>query len=93
MLFQKKACLYTSEFVVSFFLFLVKNRFEVQIDSREGYHQQYPSQSLNPQTVVEFEGQEVKSGWIFQKVFSLVVQKYNYKLDYQDKLLVLKHSS
>ena len=26
-------------------------------------------QSLNPQTVIEFEAQEVGSGWIFQKRF------------------------
>ncbi|WP_419617253.1 hypothetical protein, partial [Thiolapillus sp.] len=46
-------------------------RSEVQIDSKEGYltlwrHQPHPGQSLNPQTVVEFGGQEVESGWIFQ---------------------------
>ena len=73
-------------------------RSEVQIDSKEGYltlwcHQPYPSQSLNPQTVVEFEGQGVNSGWIFEKVLSLMVQKHSYKLDYQDKFLVLKHTS
>ena len=35
----------------------------------------------------------MESGWIFQTVLSLVVQKYSYKLDCQDKFLVLKHSS
>ena len=77
------------------FLHFVKDRSEVQIDSMEGYltlwcHQPYPSQSLNPQTVVECEGQEVESGWIFQKNWSLVVEKHSCKLDYQDKFLVLK---
>ena len=57
------------------------------------YHQSYPGQSLNPQTMVKFEGQEVESGWIFQKVLSLVVHKHSYMLDYQDKFLGLKHSS
>ena len=33
------------------------------------------------------------SGWIFQRVLNLVVQKHSFKLDYQDKFLVLKHSS
>ena len=74
------------------------DRSEVQIDSEEGYltlwfHQLHPGQSLNPHTVVEFEGQEVESGWIFQRVLSLVVQKHSYKLDYQDRFSVLKHSS
>ena len=45
---------------------------------------------MKPQTVVEFGGQEVESGWSFQRVLSLVVQKHSYKLDYQDKFLVLK---
>ena len=80
------------------FLHFVKDRSEVQIDSKEGYltlwcHQPYPGQSFNSQTVVEFEGQEIKSGWIFQNVLSLVVQKHSYKLDYLDKFLVLKHGS
>ena len=71
---------------------------QLPIDSKEGYltlwcHQPYLGQSLNPQTVAELEGQEVESGWIFQKVLSLVVQKQSYKLDYQDKFLILKHSS
>ena len=84
---------------IFFFLILSKtDRSEVQIDSKEGYltlwrYQPNPSQSLNPQTVVECEGQEVESGWIFQNVLSLVVQKYSYKVNYPDKLLVLKHSS
>ena len=83
---------------MSFLKFLSKtDRSAIQIDSKEGYltlwcYQPYPGQSLNPQTVVEFEGQMVESGWIFQKVLSLVVQKHSYKLDYQDKSLVLKHS-
>ena len=81
--------LYTSGFVVSFCILSHIDRSEVQIDSKEGYltlwcHQPYPSQSLNPQTAVEFEGQEVESGWIFQNVLCLVVQKHSYKLDYQD---------
>ena len=83
---------------MSFYILSKKDRSEVQIDSKEGYltpwcHQPYPGQSLNPQTVVEFEGQEVESVWIFQKVLSLVVQKHSCKRDYQDKFLVLKHSS
>ena len=74
------------------------HRSEVQNDSKEGYltlwcHQPHPGQSLNPQTVVEFGGQVVESGWIFQRVLSLMVQKHSYKLDYQEKFLVLKHSS
>ena len=81
-----------------FYILSKTDRSAVQIDSKEGYltlwrHQPYPRQSLNPQTVVEFEGQEVESDWIFQNVLSLVVQKHSYKLDYQDKFLVLKHSS
>ena len=65
------------------------------MDSQEGYltlwcHQPYPSQSLNPHTVVEFEGQEVESGWIFQKVLSLVVKKHSYKLDYHNKFFCFK---
>ena len=84
--------------MVSFYIFSKTDRSEVQIDSKEGYltlwcHQPHPGQSLNPQTVVEFEGQEVELGWTFQRVLNLVVQKYSCKLDYQDKFLVLKHSS
>ena len=85
--------------MVSFFHILSKtDRSEVQIDSKEGYltlwcHQPHPGQSLNPQTVLEFGGQEVESGWIFQRVLSLMVQKHSCKLDYQDKILVSKHSS
>ena len=56
-------------------------------------NQAHPGQSLNPQTVVEFGGQEVESGWIFQRVLSLVLQKHSCKLDFQGKFLVLKHSS
>ena len=56
------------------------DRSEVQIDSKEGYltlwcHQPHQSQSLNPQTVVEFEGQEWSEAGIF-RVLSLVVQKH-----------------
>ena len=52
--------------------FFFKDRSEVQIDSNEAYltlwcHQPYSNQYLNPQTVVEFEGQEGESSWIFQK--------------------------
>ena len=95
--FQKRL-VYTLQGLWFLFDILSKtDRFEVQIDSKEGYltlwcHQPHPGQSLNPQTVVEFEGQEVESGWIFQRVLSLVVQKHSYKLDHQDKFLVLKHS-
>ena len=83
---------------MSFYILSKVDRSEVQIDSKKGYltlwsHQPYPSQSLNPQTVVEFKGQEVESGWVFQNVVSLVVQKHSYKLGYPDKFLVLKHSS
>ena len=58
---------------------------QVQIDPKEGYlilwsHQPHPGQSLNPQTMIEFGGQEVESGWIFQRVLCLVVQKHSYKL-------------
>ena len=35
----------------------------------------------------------MESGWIFQRVLNLVVQKHSCKLDYQDRFLVLKHSS
>ena len=74
------------------------DRSEVLIDSKEGYltlwcHQPHPGQSLNPQTVVEFGGKEVESGWIFQRVLNLVAQKHSCKLDYQDQFLVLKYSS
>ena len=82
----------------SFYILLKTDRSRVQVDSKQGYLtlwrlQPYPSQSLNPQTEVEFEGQEVKSGCIFPQVLSLVVQKHSYMLDCQAKLLVLKHSS
>ena len=82
-----------------FFYILSKtDRSEVQNDAKEGYltlwcHQPHPGQSLNPQTVLEFGGQEVESGWIFQRVLSLMVQKHSCKLDFQGKFLVLKHSS
>ena len=68
---------------MSFFYILSKtDRSEVQIDSKEGYltqwcHQPCQSQSLNPQTVVEFGDQEVESVWIFQRVLSVVVQKHS----------------
>ena len=35
----------------------------------------------------------MKSGWIFRKVLSLVVQKHSCKLGSQDKFLVLTHNS
>ena len=83
-----------------FFLYILSkiDRSEVLIDSKEGYltlwcHQPHPGQSLNPQTAVEFEGQKVESGWIFQRVLSLLVKKHSYKLDYQDTFLVLKPCS
>ena len=95
MLFPKRL-VYTLQALWYLFCILSKiDRSEVQIDSKEGYltlrcHQPHPGQSLNPQTVVEFGGQEVESGWIFQRVLNLVVQKHSCKLDYQDKFLVLK---
>ena len=85
-----KRLVYTLQGLWCLFYILAKiDRYEVQIDFKEGYltrwcHQPYLSQSLNPQTVVVFEGQEVETGWIFQKVLSLVFQKYSYNLDYQD---------
>ena len=100
MLFQKRLVYILQGLWFLFFIYFVSktDRSEVQIDSKEWYltlwcHQPHPGQSLNPQTAVEFEGQKVESGWIFQRVLSLVVQKHSYKLDYQDKLLVLKQSS
>ena len=56
-----------------FFHILSKtDRFEVQIDSKEGYltlwcHQPHLGQSSNPQTVVELEGQEVETRLDFSK--------------------------
>ena len=44
-------------------------------------HKPPPSQAVNPQTVVEHEGQEAESVWIFQTVLSLVVQKHSYMQD------------
>ena len=93
MLFPKRL-VYTLQGLWYLFYILSKtDKSEVQIDSKEGYltlwcHQPHPGQSLNPLTVVEFEGKEVESGWIFQKVLSLVVQKHSYKLDFQDKFFV-----
>ena len=83
--------------MVSFYILSKTDRSEVQIDSKEVYltlwcHQPHPGQSLNPQAVVEFGRQDMESGWIFQRVLSLVVQKHSCRLDYQDKFLVLKHS-
>ena len=83
---------------IFFYILSKTDRSEVQNDSKEGYltlwcHQPHPGQSLNPQTMAEFGDQEVESVWIFQRVLSLVVQKHTYKLDYQDKFLVLKHNS
>ena len=93
--FQCLCCLF---FKFLFFILSKIDRSEVQIDSKEGYltlwcHQPHPSQSSNPQTVVEFGDQEVETVWIFQRVLSLVVRKHSCKQDYQDKFLVLKHSS
>ena len=64
MLFQKRLVYTLQGLCCIFYILSKKDRSEVQIDSKEGYltlwcHQPYPSQSLNPQTVVEFEGQEV----------------------------------
>ena len=61
---------------VFFYILSTTDRSEVQIDSKEGCltlwcHQPHPGQSLKPQTVVEFQGQEVESGWIFKKSFEL----------------------
>ena len=82
-----------------FFIFCQRQiDMKFRLTPRRGYltlwcHQPHPGQSLNPQTVVEFGGQKVESGWIFQRVLSLVVKKHSCKLGYQDKFLVLKHSS
>ena len=96
--FQKGLFIHLRVCGVFFYILSKTDRSEVQIDSKEGYltlwyHQPHPGQSLNPQTVVDFGDQEVESVWIFQKVLSLVVQKHSCQLDYQDKFLVLKHSS
>ena len=98
MLFPKRLVYTLRDLWYLFYILSKTDRSEVQIDSKEGYltlwcHQPHPGPSLNPQTVVDFEGQEAESGWIFQRVLSLVVQKHSYKLDYQDKFLVLKYSS
>ena len=98
MLFPKKFVYTLLGLRCVFYILSKTDRSEVQIDSKEGYltlwcHQPHPGQSLNPQTVVVFEGQEVETGWIFERVLSLVVQKHRYKLNYQDKFLVSKHSS
>ena len=79
MLFPKRL-VYTLQVLWCLFDILSEiDRSVVQIDSKEEYltlwcHQPHPGQSLNPQTVVEFEGQEVESGWIFPNVLSLAVQ-------------------
>ena len=78
-----------------FYILSETDRSEVQIYSQEEYltlwsHQPYPSQSLNPQTVAEIEGQEVESGWIFQRILGLVVPKDSCNLDYQDKVFSFK---
>ena len=54
-----------------FFIFYLS---ETQTGSKEECltlwcHQPHPNQSLNPQTVIEFEDQEAGSSWIFQKHF------------------------
>ena len=95
MLFPKRLVYTLQDLWYLFYILSKTDRSEVQIDSKEGYltlwcHQPHPGQSLNPQTVVEFRDHEVESVWIFQRVLSLVVQKHSYKLDYQDKSLVLK---
>ena len=61
-------------FFLFYFFFILSDtdRSEVHIDFKEKYltlwcHQSHPGQSLNPQAVVEFEGQEVESGWNFKK--------------------------
>ena len=80
-----KRLVYTLQGLWCLFYILSKtDRSEAKIDSKEGYltlwcHQPHSGQSLNPQTVVEFEGQEVESVWIFQRVLSLVVQKHSCK--------------
>ena len=100
MLFQKRLVYILQGLWFLFFTYFVSktDRSEVQIDSKEWYltlwcHQPHPGQSLNPQTAVEFEGQKVESGWIFQRVLSLLVNKHSYKLDYHDTFLVLKPCS
>ena len=84
MLFRKRLVYTLQGLWYLFFFFNIVSkidRSEVLIYSKEGYltlwcHQPHPGQSLNPQTLVEFGGQEVESGWIFQRVvLSLVVQK------------------
>ena len=95
MLFPKRL-VYTLQGLWCLFYILSETvRSEVQIDSMEEYltlwcHQPHPGQSLNPQTVVEFEGQEVESGWIFQRILGLVVPKDSCNLDYQDKVFSFK---
>ena len=96
--FQKGLFIHLMGLWYLFYILSKTDRSEVQIDSKEGYlalwcHQPHPGQSLNPQTVVEFGGKEVESGLIFERVLSLMVQKHSCKLGYQDKFLVLKHSS
>ena len=54
------------------FLNLVKDRRTLWVDSKEGCrspwrHQPHPSQFLNPQTVVEHEGQEAESVFDFSE--------------------------
>ena len=88
---SQKACLYTLGFVVSFFIFCQRQtELRFKLTPRSGIwhcgvinHIQANLWILK--TVVEFEGQEVESGYIFQRVLSLVVQKHSCKLDYQDK--------
>ena len=98
MLFPKRLVYTLQGLWYLFYILSETDRSEVQIDSKEVYltlwcHQPHPGQSLNPQAVVEFGRQDMESGWIFQRVLSLVVQKHSCRLDYQDKFLVLKHSS
>ena len=71
-LLPKRLCYKFQGLWCLFYILWKKNRFGVQIDSKEGYltlwcHQPHSGQSLNPQTVVEFEGQKVKSGWFFKE--------------------------
>ena len=122
--FQKGLFIHFKVCGVFFYILLKTDRSEVQIDSKEGYLTQVSSavskSIFESSNSVEFEGQEVGSGWIFQSfefggsnhhyhqslnregrmgttddfaTSIAVVQKHSYKLDYQDKFLVLKHGS
>ena len=96
---SKKACLYTSGFVVSFFKYFVKDRQIWASDWLQGevsgtvvslttsksiFESSNSGRIRRPRGVVRLD---------FERVLSLVVKKHSCKLDYQDKFLVLKRSS